>query len=262
MYQILIVDDEPVVCDGLRSLIDWESFGFQPAATARNGLKALQLHRERRFDLIVTDLKMPVLDGIGLIRTLYEQKDPCTIMIVSAYGEFSYAQEAMRYGVRYYMLKPIEETVFSGYLSKIAEDLQQRNDPRTAEQDRLLFERQLRVSSVGIIAEIVQYISEHYPDVITLDSLSKMYSFSTAYLGRLFKREMGISFNAYLNDFRIRTAMRLLRTTSMSSNEIARKVGYQDANYFFKCFKHAVGTTPNEYRRTACSGFSGKEHGI
>ena len=248
------MDDEPAVCDGLCRLIGWDSFGFETPSTAHHGQEALRLHHERPFDLIVTDLKMPVLDGIGMIRTLYEEKDPCTMMIVSAYGEFSYAQEAMRYGVRYYLLKPIEETIFSGYLSKIAEDLRRKHTPNAAEQDAALFERQLRVSSVGIIAEIVQYVSEHYPETITLESLAKVYNFSVAYLGRLFKREMGMPFNSYLNGFRIRTAVRYLRFTQYTNNEIALMVGYQDVNYFYKCFKNIAGVTPNEYRRTLKQG--------
>lgn len=248
MYRVLIVDDEPAVCEGLCQLVDWSSYGFGTIVTAHNGRQALELHHSHAFDLIVTDLKMPILDGLGLIRTLFQEGDPCTIMILSAYGEFTYAQEAMRYGVRYYVLKPIEETIFSSYLSKITEDLQ-ANAQRLPAQDADLFERQLRVSSVGIIAEVVQYVGDHYSQVITVEQLARQYNMSATYLGRLFKREMGKSFNSYLNDFRIRMAMRYLRYSQATNAEIGLMVGYQDANYFYKCFKSVTGQTPNAFRR-------------
>lgn len=248
MYRVLIVDDEPAVCEGLCQLVDWSSYGFGTIVTAHNGRQALELHHSHAFDLIVTDLKMPILDGLGLIRTLFQEGDPCTIMILSAYGEFTYAQEAMRYGVRYYVLKPIEETVFSSYLSKIAEDLQ-ANAQRLPTQDADLFERQLRVSSVGVIAEVVQYVGDHYSQVVTVEQLARQYNMSATYLGRLFKREMGKSFNSYLNDFRIRMAMRYLRYSQATNAEIGLMVGYQDANYFYKCFKAVTGQTPNAFRQ-------------
>lgn len=247
MYRVLLVDDERAVCLGLQRLIAWSDYGFQVAATASNGQEALELQLQNHYELIVTDLKMPVLDGIGLIEKLALAKERCKIIIVSAYGEFSYAQTAMRYGIQYYLVKPISEQVMGGYLSKLAEDLGQdgRVECGYTESD---FEHQYRLSTNGVITEIKRYISAHYSEQLSLNSLAKIYSFSPIYLGRLFKKETGTAFNEYLNHYRINMARHLIEQESGMIYDIAERCGYSDVNYFYKCFKNIVGLTPKEYR--------------
>ena len=247
MFKILIVDDERSVCQGMQRLIDWEGYGFVIAGTAGNGQQALELQREHCYDLIITDLKMPVLDGIGLIQKLAEEEADCKIIIVSAYGEFSYAQAAMQYGVQYYLLKPVDEAVLCGYLSKIAEELSGHTKIREQNTDQKCFEHQYNLSMNGVVTEIRRYINDHYAEPLSLNSLSKLYNFSPVYLGRLFKKEMGSSFNEYLNQYRIENAMDYMDQGG-SIGEIAEQVGYKDVKYFYKCFKDVTGLTVKEYK--------------
>ena len=234
MFRILIVDDAPVVCQGMKHLIDWSSYGFQIAGTASDGVQALELQKKNHYDLIITDLKMPRMDGIELIRSLAEEKDPCKVIIISAYGEFSYAQAAMQYGVQYYLLKPVDENVLCGYLSKIAEELSgKENGPEEqSAQDR--FEHQYNLSVNGVVTEIRRYVNKHYNEALTLNSLSKIYTFSPVYLGRLFKKETGVSFNEYLNNCRIDAAKEYISHSTYMTYEIAALVGYKDIKYFYK----------------------------
>lgn len=248
MFRILIVDDEPVVCQGMKHLIDWNSFGFQIARTASNGVEALKLQKEQKYDLIITDLKMPLMDGIELIKRLSEAGETCKIIIVSAYGEFSYAQAAMQYGVQYYLLKPVDENVLCGFLSKIAEDLSGKVNAQEEQPDKVRFEHQYNMSVNGVITEIRRYVNEHYNEGLTLNSLSKIYNFSPVYLGRLFKKETGVSFNEYLNSCRINAAKEYVCHSGYMMYEIADLVGYKDINYFYKCFKDSTGFTPKEYK--------------
>jgi two-component system, response regulator YesN len=254
MFQVMIVDDEPAVCLGMQRLIDWAAYGFEVTHTAANGQEALELHAQHHFDLIVTDLKMPVVDGVELIRRLVGQQDPCKIIIVSAYGEFSYAQTVMQYGVQYYLLKPVDETVMGGYLSKIAEDLSSHRESGDTNLDHKHFEHQYRMSSYGVITEVRRYINDHFGEPLTLNSLAKLYSFSPVYLGRLFKKETGVAFNEYLNRCRIDAAREYIDRGDHMIYEIAEKAGYKDINYFYKCFKSIVGVTPSEYRLRRDSG--------
>lgn len=249
MYRVLLVDDEPSVCKGFQKLIHWEECGFQVVATASNGEEALRMHQAEKFDLIVTDLKMPVMGGLQLIRAIHESPEAsCQIIIVSAYGEFSVAQEAMRYGVDYYLLKPIEETVMEGFLSQIKEKLDAHEKPLTKVPDHELIENQYRISTNGVITEIKTYINDHYAESLSLNQLAVKFSFSPVYLGRLFKREVGTSFNEYLKRVRIQAACDLLRDSDVAVNELAEKIGFNDLNYFYRLFKQATGMTPNQYR--------------
>lgn len=271
MYRVMIVDDERVVCQGMQRLIDWGAYGFRVVQTAANGQEALELQLQEHFDLIVTDLKMPRMDGVELVRQLSMRRETCKVIIVSAYGEFSYAQAVMEYGVQYYLLKPINEEVLCGYLSRIGEQLDaregkekpgagetaeygggdsQEDSEETGQEGSHLvqFEYLYRLSANGVITEILRYISDHYSEPLTLNLLARLYSFSPVYLGRLFKKEMGISFNEYLNSFRIRQALEYIHAGNDMIYEIAERVGYRDINYFYKCFKAIVGSTPGEYR--------------
>lgn len=248
MYRVLLVDDDDNITKGLQKLVDWAGCNFEVAGTASNGKAALEMWKNENYDLIVTDIKMPVMDGLEMIRELRDGGCESQIIIVSAYGEFEYAQEAMRYGVDYYLLKPVEEMVLEGYLSHVREVLDSHDRTiRVISSDAI--ENQYRLSSNGVIPEVKSYINEHFAEQISINSLAGIYSFSPVYLGRVFKKNTGVSFNEYLKNVRISAACELLDTNpGISINVLAELVGFQDINYFYKQFKLTMGCTPKEYR--------------
>ena len=98
MYQVLIVDDEPIVKIALRSMIDWESLGFHICATASNGEEALEMAERFHPDLMICDLKMPVMDGIDLIKAAKDKKMDCEFLVISNYEDFNYVRTALVLG--------------------------------------------------------------------------------------------------------------------------------------------------------------------
>lgn len=105
MYQILIVDDEPMVKIALKTLLNWEEFGFSICASASDGKEALSLVNKFQPDIIITDLKMPVMDGLELIKALKSQSYPGKILVLSNYGDYEYVRQALKSGAVDYMLK-------------------------------------------------------------------------------------------------------------------------------------------------------------
>ena len=105
MYQVLIVDDEPIVKIALRSMLDWSTLGFHICATASNGQEALEMAEKYRPHLIICDLKMPVMDGIELIRTAKDRKMDCEFLVISNYEDFNYVRTALVLGASDYILK-------------------------------------------------------------------------------------------------------------------------------------------------------------
>src|SRR5690625_3532761 len=100
MNKVFIVDDDYYVRKGLLEIIDWTGCGYQICGEADNGEDALELIKKNKPDLIVTDIRMPVLDGLDLIKDIVESTDIHTnFIIISGYNDFKYAQRAMRYGV-------------------------------------------------------------------------------------------------------------------------------------------------------------------
>lgn len=123
MYNVLIVDDEAVVRNGLKILINWEEYGFTVKNTASNGREALSLIACDNFDVIITDIRMPSVDGLELIRQIRERNDHQKIIIISAYKDFEYAKTAILYEVKNYILKPIDQKILVRTLNKIKKEL-------------------------------------------------------------------------------------------------------------------------------------------
>ncbi|WP_040950741.1 response regulator transcription factor [Gorillibacterium massiliense] len=107
MFKVVIIDDEPYIRARLRELIDWEELGFTLAGEADNGEDALRLLVAERPDLVITDIRIPVFSGLELIRKTIPELPRCQFILLSGYSDFQYAQEAIRYGVKNYLLKPV-----------------------------------------------------------------------------------------------------------------------------------------------------------
>ncbi len=110
MYDVLLVDDEPFAIEGLKLLIDWEKYGFRIQGTCENGEEAIRRIRSDRPDLVVTDIRMPVMDGLRLIEEARKTEDLSPLFVImSGYDDFDYALRAMRLGVSNYLTKPVAD---------------------------------------------------------------------------------------------------------------------------------------------------------
>lgn len=107
MFKVFLVEDEVVVREGIRRNIQWEQYGFHYAGDAPDGELALPMIRQIKPDLLITDIKMPFMDGLSLIEVVREELPKTKIVIISGYDDFSYAQQAIRMGVEQYLLKPV-----------------------------------------------------------------------------------------------------------------------------------------------------------
>lgn len=123
MFTVQLVDDEPIVRVGLRKLIDWEKLGFEVVCEAENGEEALLQLENNHIDVIITDIDMPIMDGIAFMSRVREKEYASEILVLTAYSEFDYAKEAIKYGVVDYILKPIEEEEIADILKSVKKKL-------------------------------------------------------------------------------------------------------------------------------------------
>ncbi|WP_169834317.1 response regulator [Paenibacillus donghaensis] len=128
MYKVLLVDDEELVVQGISSLIQWEKSGLQLTEVAYNGVEALECFRREPADIVITDIRMPVMDGLRLIRQLKKESPRTEYIVLSGYGEYDYTSEAMALGVKHYLLKPSNETKILEVLYKVIAELKERAD--------------------------------------------------------------------------------------------------------------------------------------
>ncbi|MGO4543450.1 response regulator [Paenibacillus sp. 2TAB23] len=129
LHRAILVDDESFTRKGLMKLIDWEACGFQIVGEADNGEDALELIKRIQPELVITDIRMPVIDGLELIRLVsIETMLKPSFIIISGYNDFKYAQQAMRYGVHDFVVKPIDDIEFSAILQTLNGKLKQEKE--------------------------------------------------------------------------------------------------------------------------------------
>jgi two-component system response regulator YesN len=126
MSKILIVDDERIIREGIAQIIPWEEHGFTLVGTAASGLEAYEIVSKEAIDIIITDIKMPGMNGLQLISKLKEEKPELQFIVLSGYGEFEFARTAMQYGVKYYLLKPCNEREILEVLEKVCAEIKQQ----------------------------------------------------------------------------------------------------------------------------------------
>lgn len=136
MYDVLLVDDEPMAMEAVRIAVNWESLGFHICGECHNGDEALYQIEELQPDLVITDIRMPITDGLELIRKASQTYPSIRYIIMSGYDDFEYAREALKYNVNHYILKPIFEEELTDVLSQIREQLEQVQRIREAEADK------------------------------------------------------------------------------------------------------------------------------
>ncbi|NLY91343.1 MAG: response regulator [Firmicutes bacterium] len=160
MYKVMIVDDEPSIRTGLPKIIDWEAYDFSISAVARNGDDAVQKLKLDYPDLIITDIKMPILDGFGLIhyirKDLNDSKMP--FIILSGYDEFEYAKKALKYNVKSYLIKPVDEEELITLLNEIRKDLSQEDEFAEFYQQRVdkFNHNYLVIEEFNLLAEAIE----------------------------------------------------------------------------------------------------------
>lgn len=142
MYTLLIVDDEEIEREGMAQFIPWDSYEIKVVSTARNGAEGLEKIAKFRPDLAIVDIKMPVMNGIEMIRQAKEQYPDMTFVVLSGYGDYEYTSQAMELGVRHYILKPCDESKMIPVLNKAFAELEEARK-KNARSEKLETEARL-----------------------------------------------------------------------------------------------------------------------
>lgn len=235
---VLIVDDERYMVEYMKTLVDWNAYGFDRVLTAGGGSLARDLILEYRPELLITDIKMPKISGLDLSALIDENEYRTKVIVISGYSEFEYAKQALRYGVAEYLVKPVLKADFVEVLERIL----QRN-----------FEKEEAAGGEGgekseTIAFLKDYINKHFDQELSLDVLGEVVHLHPTYLSKIFKETTDVNLSGYITDVRMQKAAELLETTDLKVNEVMRKVGYQKSQHFSRLFKEKYGVTPKEYR--------------
>ncbi len=243
-YKYMVVEDEPLIRQNIIKKIESLKLPLTLCADVNDGFLAIQLIKKLLPQIILTDIRMPQCDGLELARYIKENHPSIKTVILSGYNDFAYAQEALRYNVCDYLLKPLKSDALNEILQGILLSFDSRNEHLAS----------LRVNTYDMPPEkicklMLDYFQQHYKNDISLSSLADTLGFSLEYLARIFKKETGLSPSKYLTNLRINEAkLLLLSYSSLEVGRVGELVGYKDAFYFSRVFKSNVYVTPSEYR--------------
>jgi len=357
MYKLLIVEDEEIVRDYLVKNIDWQSIGVKTVYSAGNASDGIKIAQEILPDIIITDIKMPGMTGLDMLKQLRQRMPAVKTIILSGYNDFDFAREAIELKAFTYLLKPFEDAELLEVIKKVISEIESEKHSKknalllknqiihginlkisditnsiivdirafdanqamididrlfdTFESNReisvsiakMIFERLITdiftaaaeidrsmvdtgdesmvekvLDSSGmdelkenfekyvgevisllkskvhkddrIIEKVFEMIENEYMDGLSLGSLAGRIFLSPNYLGQLFLKITGKTFNSYLTEFRMQKARELLKSSQLTLAVIAAKVGINDETYFCTLFKSYFGMTPGKYRKT------------
>ncbi|TXK84399.1 response regulator [Paenibacillus sp. N3.4] len=239
---IVVADDEGIIREGIRSVANQAGLGFS-VWEATNGLEALHLIQKFQADIVLTDIRMPEMDGLELLRNLKENGLHVVSIIIADYEDFSMVRQAIKFGVAEYLLKPASVSEILEALQKAAQQVLQmkskKGTPLSVVPDNRSNEKPITVA--------LKYIDANIRRRLTLTEVSKQANVSPTYLAALFKQKLGRTFLEYLISRKLEIACVLLQR-GYQCQEVADYIGYDNPKYFGQTFKRILGETPTEYR--------------
>ncbi|CDF57680.1 response regulator transcription factor [Thermobrachium celere] len=249
MFKIVIVEDEEIIRNGLVFTIDWLSLDCTVVGTASNGLEGLNLIKEHKPDIVITDIKMPVMDGIEMLKEALKHVSFYSIILTS-YSEFEYAKQAISLKVYEYILKPIDEDELIKTINNVKQEIKDRIKNKLISNNQNIID----IDSYIINSKDNYYVNQalleiknNYSKKISLESISEMLGVSPSYLSRKFKSITSQTFMDILNQYRIKKSIDLLLSGKYRVYEISELVGFGDYKNFFNTFKKYLNISPTEF---------------
>lgn len=243
MYQILIADDEVEIRNGIARYFPWNELGFNIAALCSDGEEALERINAMHIDIVLTDIVMQKMGGLELAQYIHQNKLPILVYVLSGFPEFSYAQQAIKFGVKQFIVKPTKYQELYAVFSSLKSELDASRLPveslKELDKDRSYY--------AGLIRAIKQFLQENL-DQATLERAAQHVHMNSAYLSSIFRLTTGICFSDYLQKLRMQKATEMLRNPTSTIVDISQAVGYTSSNNFTRAFKGVYGLTPSEYR--------------
>ena len=246
MIRVLLVDDEYYFRQAFKRIVDWESLGFQIVAEAANGEDALAAIPQA--DLVFLDVNIPRKDGLTVLQESITQGNRAKVIMVTVYSEFNYIKKAMQLGALDYLLKPVDKTELLAVLQRVKQIIQQERDYQALLNPEVPVPPSTSAKSHHLVEATKAYIQQNYSNpTLRMSTVAQDLFINYHYLSKLFSKTTGTTLSEYLTNVRIQKAKELIEDGYLSLQAVAARCGYEDANYFSKCFKKKFGFSPSAY---------------
>ncbi|MEN6470123.1 MAG: response regulator [Clostridiaceae bacterium] len=245
MLKVILVDDEQVIVEGLKKVVPWSRFNCSVVAVANDGESGACAIRAHRPDILFTDIKMPNMDGLTMLAGLRSEFPEMSVVVLTGYSDFSYAQQAIRLGVSRFLLKPSK-------MDEIEEALEAIASKRGLSGEEPAEENTASAANSFVVRCALSFMEEHFAEKLSLADVAERCYVSQWHLSKLLNKHTGQNFYDILNGVRIKAAKGLLFDPTLKISDICEMVGYTDTAHFSRVFKKLEGMSANEYRNTMC----------
>lgn len=265
IIKVIVVEDEVLLRKDIIFSTPWSQIGCEVIGQASDGIEAESLIEAMSPDIVITDIRMPGMDGIELLKKFSDKKD-MNFIIISGFSEFSYAQEAIKNGAKNYILKPIDEEELVTTLKEVVEEINTTRKMNVINEKadylinsnalvfRDLFEKTENHQLDDYIISAIKYIDNNYMKPINIKEVAEHLNLSEGYISRLFKEETNSTILEYITYYRMKKAVEMIKSEDVKIYEAAERVGYKDYRYFGMIFKRMVGVSPTEFKNLTRKG--------
>ncbi|MEA5029355.1 MAG: helix-turn-helix domain-containing protein [Sphaerochaeta associata] len=243
--RVMLIEDEPNAMERYSSYISSYDAAFDIVAKASTYEQARSLFIQTNPEIIFSDVVIPGNSGLHFLEEIRQRAWDGLAVIISGYGDFSYAQKAIKLSVFDYLLKPVFQKDLEQVLDKILRLMDAKEPEIHYFADRNL---------PSYLKKAVQYVEHYYNQEISLCAVAEFAHVSASYLSASFSKKCGMTFVEYLHAFRSDMAAKYLVETDLTLEEIADRVGFGDSSYLNRCFKKRFLLSPGQYRKQILCG--------
>lgn len=275
MYKVIIVDDEPIIVEGLQKGIEWEKWNCEIVGTGSSGMEGLELVKKLEPDILISDISMANMDGLAMVAAIKSEHPNVEVCLLTGFRNFEYAQQAIKLGVTRFLLKPSKIDELEEAIDAMIKNLQSKGKTGESDLDNIWdcqnsdekylyntfikerlnqheYDSKIRFNDANsyIIKKAIIYMYNNYVQKLSLLDVADHCYISSWHLSKLLNQYTGKGFFEIVNRIRIDKAKELLKGSTAKIQEISDMVGFQDVTHFSRIFKNYEGISPKDYRNS------------
>ena len=280
MWKVIVADDEPFIREALKEMIPWDELGCHLAEALKNGKEVVNAVEKYKPDIVILDIQMPLMTGMEAAQWIHENYPDIVVVLLTAYEDFKYAQQAIVFQVKRYVIKSNLFEDLPKALEEISEellyieygddevtgfDMEQEDAINLILETKRIIEIEDCLESMmlsfvrkknkkiqtadELIDSINKFIEKNYTKKISLDLIADAVHANRCYISRIYKERTGEKLFETINQKKIEIAKKYIEDGKMRVYEIADSIGWEDTAYFSRVFKKYTGYSPKEYEK-------------